>query len=131
MVKKIKELLGVGELVLTVGWTDTPGLVVGIVTETCGGVFAAEVVGFAVVDVEVETAGHSATTIPPLLTIPSSVCEFTVTCEHASCTSACIDNRFATHESEHPLLKSFFLQSDICVSYVKRHDKGIRVEVIS
>ncbi|KAI9049017.1 hypothetical protein LZ554_006866 [Drepanopeziza brunnea f. sp. 'monogermtubi'] len=96
-------------------------LVVGttvMVTEACGGS-----------DTGVEK--HSAAKIPPFLTIPNSVCAFTLADTQASRTSACMVNRFAMQSFEHPLSKSFFLQLTICVSYVNRHDNGMYSFLIS
>jgi len=65
----------------------TPGLPVGIVTETSAELAATGVVVFAiVVVVALSTAGHKAGIMPPSMTIPSNAFEFTITFAQPLCT---------------------------------------------
>lgn len=75
-------LLTAFEVVLAVVATTTPGLVVGIVTEST----AEEADSATAVVVFAAVVGHSACTIPPFITIANSVFELTDTSSQASAT---------------------------------------------
>ncbi|OWP02246.1 hypothetical protein B2J93_1034 [Marssonina coronariae] len=118
VVKKIRELLrSGGRMVVVVGRPGAPGYVAGmLMTEAGGG---------PRIELEVDDiAGHSASIIPPFMTIPSSVCALTLALAQMSCTAFCIDSRLAVQAFEHPLLKSTIVHPTICVSYVRRHNTG-------
>ena len=114
----------------------TPPGVVGIVTDATGGtaaelaravVLAAVVVAFEVV---FSTDGHRAATIPPFITIPNSVFDFTLTFEQESDTLFATEFSAETQAAEHPLLKSVTSQVGIWLSYVTWQVKGIDDEVM-
>lgn len=101
----------------------TPGLVVGIVTETspAGVVVTAgtAVVDLAIVVVVPANVGHSASMMPPCMTIPSRELELTFpTFEQALSTDSAAEFRAASHPAEHPAFpKSLVVHVGISESY--------------
>lgn len=95
-----------------------PPLFVGMVTETAGLTAIGVVDDFNIVEVVVLVVGHKAATIPPFLTMPNSVLEFTVIDAHESTTFCATVFNAAMQPAEHPLLKSDFVHVGIWLSYV-------------